>query len=292
MTHDYPPFLGSEIANAAPAAATFHVLPVPLEKSVSYGTGTGRGPSALLHASWQLELWDGTCTPSRAGIHTCPAVDCTASAETVVSSIAQATRTIIDYGAVPVVLGGEHTVTCGVIDGLLDAGIDDFGVVQIDAHADLREAYEGDRFSHASVMKRVIDRGVPLYQLGVRALCSEEIETRRRYGIHYEDAESLVVNNRLCITLPEDFPPKVYFTVDIDGIDPSVFPSTGTPVPGGLGWYQTLALFESVASQRTLIGFDIMEFAPIKGFHAYDFAGALLCQKLMGVVARHRGSDC
>ena len=96
------------------------------------------------------------------------------------------------------------------------------------------------------------------------------------------------MDNRMAIALPADFPEQVFFTVDVDGLDPSVFPSTGTPVPGGLGWYQTLALFESVARQRRIIGFDLMEFAPIPGFHAYEFAAAQLIYKFMGICQRTR----
>jgi agmatinase len=186
------------------------------------------------------------------------------------------------------VLGGEHSVTAGVIKGFLDAGINDFGVVQIDAHADLRDAYQGDPLSHASAMKRVIDMGIPLYQLGIRAYCEEEKQCRESHpDIYFQDGEELVVNNIQAITLPDNFPSQVFLTIDVDGIDPSVFPSTGTPVPGGLGWYQTLNLLESVAKQRKVIGFDVMEFAPIEGFHAYDFSAALLVYKLMGIVQRN-----
>ena len=104
--------------------------------------------------------------------------------------------------------------------------------------------------------------------------------------MRYLDAEELVPRGITEVTLPRDFPEQVFFTVDVDGFDPSVFPSTGTPVPGGLGWYQSLALFESVARQRRIIGFDIMEFAPIPNFHAYEFSAALLTYKLLGMVAR------
>lgn len=286
--NDYPIFLGSEIDQPAPDKAMFHVLPVPFEKTVSYGGGTGKGPSAILEASWQLEEWDGQSKPCDAGIYTCDPVDCNVDAEQVIENIARATADIVRQGGIPVVLGGEHTVTYGVLKGLREAGFDDFGIVQIDAHADLRQAYEGDLLSHASVMKRAVDMGIPLYQLGIRAFCEEEIAFREEFGVHYQDADELVPNNIQSITLPEDFPQKVFFTLDIDGMDPSVFPSTGTPVPGGLGWYQTLSLFESVARQREIIGFDVMEFAPIEGFHAYDFAASMLTYKLMGIVQRHR----
>ncbi len=284
MTTLYPPFLGSEIPSCDMQQAAFSVLPVPYEKTVSYGGGTSKGPSAILQASWQLETWDGHSNPSQGGIHTCDPIDCSLAPQQVIDHIAQAVKRILDAGSMPVVLGGEHTVTYGVIKGYIDAGFDDFGVVQIDAHADLRDTYEGDPLSHASAMKRIVDLGIPLYQLGVRAYCEEEMEARQAYGVAYQDADTLVPQQIQSITLPEDFPKHVFFTVDIDGLDPSVFPSTGTPVPGGLGWYQTLHLFKSIAQQRTIIGFDIMEFAPIEGFHAYDFAASLLVYKLMGMV--------
>ncbi|WP_289284394.1 MULTISPECIES: agmatinase [unclassified Methylophaga] len=285
---EYPIFLGSEIEQPEPHNAMFHVLPVPYEKSVSYGGGTALGPNAILQASWQLEEWDGKSKPCDEGIYTCEPVDCSVAPQQVIDNIAKATADIIKAGAMPVVLGGEHTVTYGVIKGLRDAGIDDFGIVQIDAHADLRQAYEGDFLSHASVMKRAVDMGIPLYQLGIRAYCEEEMAFRDEFGVLYQDADELVPNRIQSIELPEDFPQKVFFTLDIDGMDPSVFPSTGTPVPGGLDWYQTLNLFESVAKQREIIGFDIMEFAPIEGFHAYDFSASLLTYKLMGIVQRNR----
>ncbi len=279
-------FLASELPPLGPEAARFHVLPVPYEKTVSYGGGTARGPAAIIAASSQLERWDGASDPGAEGIYTWPAIDCSRPAPQVIESIAAAVAKILALGKTPVVLGGEHTVTGGVIRGYLEAGVRDFGVVQIDAHADLRDAYEGDPLSHASVMRRVVEAGVPLFQLGNRAYCEEEREARAKYKVHAIDADQLVPQGVHTITLPADFPPQVFFTLDVDGIDPSVLPATGTPVPGGLTWYQTLGLFESVARQRRIIGFDILEFAPIAGFHAYDFAAALLAYKLMGIVQR------
>ena len=280
-------YLASEIDQCLLEQAAFAVLPAPYEKTVSYGSGTAKGPEAILTASEQLETWDGQSNPSSLGIHTYAAVDCSGEAEAAINNIAEAVKHILDAGSMPVVLGGEHTITYGVIKGYLDAGISDFGVVQVDAHADLREAYEGDPLSHASVMKRICDQGIPLYQLGIRAYCEEEKAVRENNPrIYYKDADELVPKGVNSIQLPSEFPEKVFFTVDIDGLDPSVFPSTGTPVPGGLGWYQTLSLFESVARQRQIIGFDLMEFSPIQGFHTYDFAAALLSYKLMGIVQR------
>lgn len=281
-----PRFLDTELPLLAPEEARFHVLPVPYEKTVSYGGGTAKGPAAILAASGQLERWDGASDPGAEGIYTWPAIDCRGKPEKVIGSIAAAVARILRLGKMPVALGGEHTVTWGVIKGYLDAGVRDFGVVQIDAHADLRDAYEDDPLSHASVMRRIVEAGIPLFQLGNRAYCEEEREARKRYGVRYIDADRLVRERIDAIELPADFPRKVFFTLDVDGIDPSVLPATGTPVPGGLSWYQTLGLFESVARQRRIIGFDLLEFAPIRGFHAYDFAAAMLVYKLMGIVQR------
>ena len=279
-------FFESEIPALKPDQARFHVVPVPYEKTVSYGNGTAKGPAAIIEASSQLERFDGTSDPGSQGIYTWPTVDCSGKPERVIDDIAAAVEKILKLKKIPVVLGGEHTVTWGVIKGYLDAGEKDFGVVQIDAHADLRDAYEGNKYSHASVMRRVVEAGVPLVQLGNRAYCEEERDARKKHGVIAHDALELVPKGKNSIKLPKKFPTKVFFTVDIDGIDPSVLPATGTPVPGGLGWYQTLGLFESVARQRRIIGFDVMEFAPIPGFHAFDFAAALLTYKLMGIVQR------
>lgn len=280
-------FLGTEIPALAPEAARFHVLPVPYEKTVSYGGGTAQGPAAILEASGQLERWDGVSDPGAQGIYTWPAIDCAPEAETVLAAIAWHVAEILRRGKLPVVLGGEHTVTWGVIQGYLQAGVRDFGVVQIDAHADLRDQYEGSKLSHACVMRRLVEAGIPLFQLGNRAYSQEERAARAAHGVRFLDAEQLVPQGISHFDLPEDFPEKVFFTLDVDGIDPSVLPATGTPVPGGLGWYQTLGLFESVARQRRIIGFDLLEFAPIAGFHAFDFAAALLVYKMMGIVQRH-----
>ena len=286
----YPVFLGSEFKQPSEEDALFHIVAIPYEASVSYGGGTAKGPRAILEASWQLEQWDGKSVPGREGIFTHPPIDCDADAAEVISRTAALTRRIIERRQIPVGIGGEHTVTYGLIRGLLDAGIEDFGVVQIDAHADLRDCYEGNRYSHASVMKRVVDEGIPLLQLGIRAMCEEEQQVREMHGVYFHDAEDLVPTHVSTLELPADFPKKVFFTVDVDGLDPSVFPSTGTPVPGGLSWYQTLSLIESVANQAEIIGFDVTEFAPIEGFHAYEFSAASLLYKMMGIVQRRRAA--
>jgi agmatinase len=283
----YPPFLGSEIQPPPPEHALFHVLPVPWEHSVSYGGGAALGPNAILAASWQLELWDGQGVPAAGGIYTHAPVDVSGEPAAVIDRIAARVAEILGLGKIPVVLGGEHTATVGVIQGYLRAGHEGFGVVQLDAHADLRDRYEGDPLSHACAMRRVVEAGVPLFQLGVRALCEEEVAARTVYGVGFLDADTLVPQGIERVPLPPNFPERVFFTLDMDGLDPSVMPATGTPVPGGPGWYQTLRLFDSVAAQRRVIGFDLMEFAPIPGFHAYDFTASLLAYRLMGSLSRN-----
>ncbi len=282
----YPIFLGSEFEHPPIDKARFHILPVPYEATVSYQGGTGLGPAKILEASWQLETWDGYSTPCEQGIFTHPPVNVKGKGAKVIKNIAKDIKKIVKMGGFPIALGGEHSITYGVVKGLMDAGIKDIGVIQIDAHADLRDAYLGDKYSHASVMKRVVDEGIPVFQLGVRALCHEEVAARKKYGVYHLDATELVPNNVTSIDLPKDFPKNIFVTLDIDGLDPAIFPSTGTPVPGGLGWYQTLALFESVVKQRNIVGFDVMEFAPIKGFHAYEFSAAMLVYNMMGIVER------
>jgi agmatinase len=284
----YPVFLGSEIKQPKAQDSFFHILPIPYEESVSYGKGAKAGPSAILAASWQLETWDGKSNPGKSGIFTHPPVKTEGKSEKVIENISKATQTIVEAGGFPIGLGGEHTATYGMIKGLVDAGVENFGVVQIDAHANLRDTYQGNPYSHACVMKRIADLDIPIFQLGVRSLCEEEIRTRKTYGIHHIDSEILVPKNVQSVDLPDDFPETVFFTLDVDGMDPTIFPSTGAPVPGGLGWYQTLALIESIAKQVNVIGFDIMEFAPIKGFHSYDFSAALLTYKIMGIIERQK----
>ena len=261
-------------------------MPVPYEKTVSYGNGTAKGPAAIIEASSQLERFDGTSDPGAEGIYTWPAVDCSRAPERVIDDIALAVKRILKLKKIPVVLGGEHTVTWGVIKGYLDAGEKDFGVVQIDAHADLRDAYEGDKYSHASVMRRVVEAGSRWCSWAIVPTARKSAMRARKHKVLAFDADESCSARDKQDQAPKKFPPRVFFTVDVDGIDPSVLPATGTPVPGGLGWYQTLGLFESVARQRRIIGFDVMEFAPIPGFHAFDFAAALLTYKLMGIVQR------
>jgi agmatinase len=284
-TPPYEPFLASEFSPAAPEAARFHVIPVPYERTVSYGHGTAEGPRALLAASQQLEAFDEAGTASDAAIYTSPPVDCRGTPEEVRDHIAAAVAYARARSAVPVVLGGEHTVTLGAVTALVRDGVP-FGVVQIDAHADLRNQYEGTPLSHACVMRRVWELDVPIAQLGVRSLSREEHHFRRVQGIWHIDASTFAADGIPAEVLPDAFPERIYITVDVDGLDPSIMPGTGTPEPGGLGWYQALALLNRVATGRQVVGFDVVELAPIPGMQVSEYTAAKLVYKLMALVER------
>lgn len=277
-------FHGDDVIPATPEDALFHVIPVPMEQSVSYGTGTAGGPAAILRASCQLETLACDVVPADYGIYTQALVDCSGSAETVVERIQQATSNAIKNESLPVLLGGEHTVTCGAIAALRDRH-KDCGVIQFDAHADLRDSYEGSKYSHACVMRRIHEQGIPIFQIGTRSYSIEERDYRKEKNISYLDAETIWRDGHQ-LTLPEDFPKKVYITFDIDGLDSSVLPATGTPVPGGLSWYQAMWMIEQIMDSRICIGFDVVEFAPVQQLHASDFLAAQLTYNMMAYLTK------
>ncbi len=276
-------FHGDDVEPSPPQDALFHVIPVPMECSVSYGAGTAAGPQAILEASAQLELLTGHGIPAQHGIHTTEPVDCDGDAEMVLGRIERRVADTLAERKIPVILGGEHTVTCGVIADLQKVH-QDFGVVQFDAHADLRDSYEGSAYSHACVMRRIHERGIPLCQLGTRSYSMEEDEYRRRHRIWHRDAED-IRRNGIEPSLPPDFPQKVYITFDVDSLDSAVMPATGTPVPGGLDWYETMWLLESILKNRICLGFDVVELAPIAHLHHASFTAAQLTYNLMGLVS-------
>lgn len=318
-------FLASELSALEYASqssqdkAHFHVIPVPFEASVSYGGGTVNGPEAILEASQQLELWDGASIPAELGIYTADPVKCTGKTTKVLSRIEKAANEALDHHAIPVILGGEHTVTYGALCALKKRYEDEralhnlpdqsppkpdkapFGIIQFDAHADLRDSYEDSKWSHACVMRRAVNSpsqdpdglDLPLAQFGVRAMGLDELEFRKNASITSWDAADLSrlkeqgkIPKKL---LPPDFPKDIYITFDVDGLDPSIMPATGTPVPGGIGWYDALNLLEKVIAGRRVIGFDVVELAPIEakvGGHAWNFIAARLVYAIMGMIQR------
>lgn len=281
-------FLGSEIKQGDPETSLFHIIPAALECSVSYGGGTAQGADAIIRASHQLETYDQlTGEPCEKGIHTHPAIDCRGEIGSMLERLRQVSRSVASKGNIPITLGGEHTVSYGAVMGVVDAYPNErIGIVQFDAHADLREMYDDTPWSHACVMKRLVDSGLMLYQLGVRAISMEERAIRDRFPsqISFVDAIDLCrLDAQHEVTLPDNFPEKIYITVDVDALDGSIMPATGTPVAGGLGFWQLIELIRSVSKGREIVGMDVVEFAPIQGMHAYDYLCADLVYKMMGI---------
>ena len=275
-------FLESEIPDRPEAECLFHVVPAPCEKTVSYGSGTAKGPAAILEASYQLEAYDGVSCPCEQGIFT---HDPALTLETIAASVAH----VLQRGKVPVMLGGEHTVTYGALKALKTAG-EPFGLIQFDAHADLRDTYAGDKFSHACIMRRAVEMDIPLFQIGVRSMSLPEAELREALNIPHLDGYEMGQTGIPDNLLPAGFPEKVYITFDVDGLDPSIMPSTGTPEPGGLDWFQAMTCLEKIASEKTVIGCDFVELAPIENLHAPDFLVARLVYNCMGMIARRHGT--
>lgn len=282
-------FLGEELSASENnmATARFEVVPCGLEATVSYGTGAARGPQAILEASQQLERLVAGKTPCAEGIFTHSAVNCDQPIEAVMADLRACTHQISARGHVPVTLGGEHSLSYGAVMGVVEAlaqsGAGPVGLVHIDAHADFRDAYQGHKHSHASVMNLLAAEGLPMASFGVRALAEEEQAARRAHGVLTFDGPELVRSQTSSVTLPDDFPENIYVTFDVDGLDPSVIPATGTPVPGGLGFYQSLDLIESTLKGRRCVGIDIVELAPIEGQSVSDFTAALITYQLMAM---------
>lgn len=276
-------FLDSELTETErnAAHALFRVIPMPLEKTVSYGSGTANGPAAILEASDQLERHCAGWEPCSKGITTESAIDCSGTMPEIMARLAAATKAAVDAKQIPVTLGGEHSLTYGAVMGVKQALGRPVGLVQIDAHADLRNAYQGEKHSHASVMHLLADEDVALAQFGVRALCQEEIDRRKEADVFFIDAEELVTKGIHTVELPQDFPEDVYVSFDLDGLDPSEMPATGTPVPGGLSYYQAVHLVESALKGRNLVGLDVVELAPIEGMEGWDFTAAQVVYRLM-----------
>jgi len=285
MSAPTPSFLELDVPPAPPDKARFEIIPVPLEHTVSYGRGTASGPARLLEASLQLEAYDGESVPAYAGIYTGPAVDCAPDTADVLQRVEARVAAALAGGRVPIVIGGEHTVTLGAVRAFAARG-ETFGVVQFDAHADLRDQYENNPHSHACVMRRIVELEVPVFQLGVRSLSVAEAAFRQARAIPYCDSEAIMRSDPSRLVVPVDFPARIYITFDVDAFDPAVMPGTGTPEPGGLFWHDALRLIDRVLEGRRLIGFDVTELAPVAGSHISEFTAAKLVYRLMAAVLK------
>ena len=281
-------FLNSELSieEKDKETAKFHILPVPLEKTVSFGKGTSKGPQAIIKASNELERYTGKSEPCIHGIHTHSFLNCKKPLKAIMSDIENITKDITKQKKIPVTLGGEHSITYGAVNGVYK-GLDlpkknNIGIIQIDAHADLRKNYENEAHSHASVMYLLGNEKYKIAQFGVRALSKEEVENRKMFNILFLDARDIYYKKKF--KLPLNFPQKIYISFDVDGLDPSIMPATGTPVPGGLGYYESLNLIKNLIKGRQVVGFDVVELSPIKNFIAYDFTVASLVYEIMELI--------
>jgi agmatinase len=281
-------FLKSELSDTEKNKdfSKFHIIPVPLEKTVSYGKGTSMGPQAIIEASNELERYTGKSEPCLEGIYTHPFLDCNKPIDIVINELQKLTQYVSSKNKIPVILGGEHSITYGAVNGIFKGlelkNKNEIGILQIDAHADLREKYENEVHSHASVMYLLSKEKYKIAQCGVRALSKEEADNRRKFQITSYSVEE--INKRCELSLPQNFPKKIYISFDLDGLDPSIMPATGTPVPGGLGFNESLELIHKLIKDREIVGFDVVELSPINGFLAYDFTAATLVYKIMELI--------
>ncbi len=277
-------FHGDDVAPSAPEDALFHIIPVPLEQSVSYMGGTAAGPQAILEASCQLELLENSLIPSVEGFYTAEEVDCAVDIMVTLERIKAQVKYALECAAVPILLGGEHTLTLGAVQALQEQYGDDFAVVVFDAHADLRESYTGTRHSHACVMRRIHELGVKVYQFGTRSYAVEEEEYRVVNGIWFRDCEDIILSGVEALELPSDLPENIYLSFDVDVWDISLMPATGTPVPGGLDWYKSVWLLEKILYGRKCVGADFVELSPLPGLCGYDFVVAQLIHRVMSFI--------
>lgn len=272
------PFFDLDPGSARLAAARTVILPAPYEGTVSYGRGAAAAPRAILEASWQVELFDQEldCEPELR-LAALPPLLLPKSPAQALARVEKAVTKILRKGQRPLLLGGEHSLTLGALrpaKGFYPR----LSVLQLDAHADLRDHWEGKPLSHACVMRRAADLGLPIVPVGIRSLSLEEAQWIKRHRQKVFWAEEIRGKRGWLRDVIRRLGPEVYLSIDIDVLDPSEMPATGTPEPGGLSWHDLLALFRALAaSRKKVVGLDLVELAPIPGLHAPDF----LCARLL-----------
>lgn len=280
------PYFGLTAEESEYGTSRVVVLPVPFGGTVTYGRGAEKGPEAIRVASQQVELFDEETRrePYRVGIHTAPPVPCARiTPEEMVRRVAARVERYLDDGKFVVTLGGEHSVSPGVT-GPYARRHPGLTIVHFDAHSDLRESYHGSRNNHACAGARMREQA-RLLQIGIRAQSPEEralidsgeVDTLFAYQMHERDWIPGVLEK-----IESGSP--VYVTIDLDYFDGSLMPATGTPEPGGGEWYPTLRFLRRLADRARVVGFDVMELAPIRGLHAPDFLAARLTYKLLSYV--------
>ena len=284
-------FLGAEPEPGDQARARYAILPLPYGKTVSYQRGTERGPAALLTASQNLETYDEDLgfEPCRAGIWTAPALALEALAPGAVQERVRArAEALLEAGKFLIGVGGEHSLTPPLVAAHRER-YPDLSVLSVDAHADLRETYEGSAHNHACAAARMREHA-PVVLAGVRSLSAPEAERITREQVPTFWARDIVRGRVTPADVIRPLSAQVYVTLDLDGLDPAIMPATGTPEPGGLGWFDLLDLLDLVVRERTVVGFDLMELMPLPGNAAPDFLAARLLYKFIGLLERQRGS--
>ena len=287
-SHDFGAFLALPSKQSGPESH-FVVLPVPYEQTVTYGGGTSQGPAAILNASEQVELWDEWLegeVESR-GVRTLPAITSSLPPEELALILEPLVGELLDEGRFPFLLGGEHSVSLGPIRAAV-ARHPGLMVLQLDAHPDLRDQYEGTHFGHGCVMRRVHETGVPIHAFGVRAISPEERdfyaqEDSRASCVLAKELLGLPPNeraSRILQNLPAGVP--LWLSWDVDGLDPSVVPCTGTPEPGGIDWYTVSEVLRLLVERgHPIVGGELLELSPQPDQHASSFAVARLAHRML-----------
>lgn len=282
----YDNFLGLEPALADYRKARFACLPVPYDATTSFGVGTREGPRAIITASQQVELYDEELRREsiKAGVATLDLISPDSRGpEPTMQRIHAAARKVVRDGKFLLTLGGEHSITSPLVKAVRNR-YRDLSVLQIDAHADLRDEYQGSPYSHAAVMRRVHDLKVPAVGVGVRNYSAEEARFIRRENKPIISARECRQSESWIGRAVGALSQHVYVTIDIDGFDPACAPGTGTPEPGGLDWYQVADLLAAVARARTIVAADIVEVRPIPPNTVTEFLAAKLAYRLIGLV--------
>lgn len=268
-------------------SASFVVVPVPYDLTTTYQGGTRKGPAAILEASCNMELYDEEIKAEiyRVGIHTMEPLEAVASGpEGMLERIEEAVSGVFDLGKIPVMLGGEHSITLGAVRAARKR-YPKLSVLHLDAHADMRMSYQGTPYSHACIGRRMIEL-CPVVQAGIRSMSVEEADFLRKRKLPVYSAATIRRDRAWVGKLIRHLTGDVYISVDLDALDPAVMPATGTPEPGGMLWHDVLDLLREVCRKKNVIGFDLVELAPIPGMVAPDFLAARLAYRMMGYVSQ------
>jgi agmatinase len=266
-------------------SSEFVILPVPYQETTTFKTGTKEGPQAIIHASREVETFDEELNQEsfKVGIHTLEEMEVTMRGpEKMVEKVYKIAKELVDMNKRVVLLGGEHTVSIGLVKAESEK-CENLSVLQLDAHADLRDSYQESKYSHACVMRR-IGEIAPFVGVGIRNLSLEEHEFIQKKKLDLFFAKNLMQDDGWIEQVLSKLSENVYLTIDLDFFDPSIMPSVGTPEPGGLFWNQTLDLLKKVADKKNIVGFDCVELCPIPGLVAPDFLAARLIYKIIGYI--------